>query len=105
VVGQRYRALAAATGGVSVSICEADFAEPLAQVALAAAGVRQRYGLHVPPDPQSITVQVDGEVVVRSEPGLDFGWFYEEGGRSVVFGQTSIPEWPAVIAVRYLAAQ
>ena len=67
--------------------------------------MRQRYGLHVPPDPQSITVQVDGEVVVRSEPGLDFGWFYEEEGRSVVFGQTSIPEWPAVIAVRYLAAQ
>ena len=105
VVGQRYRALAAATGGVSVSICEADFAEPLAQVALAAAGVRQRYGLHVPPDPQSIAVQVEGQIVVRSEPGRDFGWWYEQEGRSIVFGRTSIPEWPASIAVRYLAAQ
>ena len=105
VVGQRYRALATATGGVSVSICEADFAEPLVQVALAAAGMRQRYGLHMAPDPQSIAVQVDGQVVVRSEPGEDFGWWYEEEGRSVVFGQTSIPEWPASIAVRYLSAQ
>ena len=104
-VGQRYRALAAATGGVSVSICEADFAEPLARVALAAAGVRQRYGLHLAADPQSIAVQVDGEIVVRSEPGMDFGWWYEEEGQSIVFGQTSIPEWPARVAVRYLAAQ
>ena len=104
-VGQRYRALAAATGGVSVSICEADFAGPLARVALAAAGVRQRYGLHMAADPQSIAVQVDGQIVVRSESDMDFGWWYEEEGRSVVFGQTSIPEWPARVAIRYLAAQ
>lgn len=103
-VGQRYRALAAATGGVSVSICEPDFGEPLARVALAAAGVRQRYGLHVAPDPASIAVQVDGRVVIRSEPGMDFGWWYEEEGRSIVFGQTNIPEWPATVSVRYLAA-
>jgi hypothetical protein len=104
VFGQRYRALAAATGGVSVSICEEDFAEPLAQVALAAAGVRQRYGLNVAPDPDSIAVQLDGQVVVRSVPGGDFGWWYEEEGRNVVFAQANIPEWPASIAVRYLAA-
>ena len=103
VVGQRYRALASATGGLAVSICEADFAEPLAQVALAAAGVRQRYGLHMTPDRSSIAVQVDGEVVTQSEPGSDSGWWYEGEGRNVVFGRADVPEWPARITVRYLA--
>jgi hypothetical protein len=105
VVGQRYRALAATSGGVSVSICAEDFAGPLAQVALAAAGVQQRYRLRLEPDWETLSVQVDETPSARSEVGMGSGWWYEAETNSILFGSQSIPEWPARISVRYLAAE
>jgi hypothetical protein len=105
VVGQRYRALAATSGGVSVSICAEDFAAPLAQVALAAAGVQQRYRLRLVPDQETLSVQVDETPTAQSEVGAGTGWWYEVETNSILFGSQTVPEWPARISVRYLAAE
>ena len=102
-LGQRYRTLAAVTGGLATSICSADFAEPVAQVALESAGARQRYGLAREPDPETITVQVDGVTRAETEPGATFGWWLEVETQSILFGRDDIPEWPSQVAVRYMA--
>ncbi len=102
-LGQRYRTLAAVTGGLATSICSEDFAEPVAQVALESAGARQRYGLSSEPDPETITVQVDGVTRAETEAGATFGWWYEAESQSILFGRDDIPEWPSQVAVRYMA--
>ncbi|MEC7751810.1 MAG: hypothetical protein VX405_09930, partial [Myxococcota bacterium] len=102
-LGQRYRTLAAVTGGLATSICSEDFAEPVAQVALESAGARQRYGLALEPDPETITVQVDGVTRAETELGATFGWWFEPESQSILFGRDDIPEWPSQVAVRYMA--
>lgn len=101
-LGQRYRTLATTTGGLAASICLEDFADSLAQVALESAGARQRYGLRFEPDPETITVQVDGVTRAETEPTATFGWWYEAATQSVLFGRDDIPEWPSQVAVRYM---
>ena len=55
----------------------------MAQVALESAGARQRYGLALEPDPETITVQVDGVTQAETELGATFGWWFEPESQKV----------------------
>lgn len=93
--GYGYYEAAIATHGAFLSICEGDWTTYFEAIAtLSATGKTDRFGLSTPPDPTTIVVMVDGEVVLS-------GWTYDSEGQAIVFDEASVPESGAHIQVDY----
>lgn len=94
--GVRYREVAAATGGVSASICEADFAAVAS--ALGDAGVEWPtvFPLRALPADGTLLVEVDGDRVLE-------GWSLDTTAPALVFAVAPAPD--SVIDVLYTVAE
>jgi hypothetical protein len=94
--GNRYIALANATGGVVESICTQDWATSLDNLGSTAFGPRRKFMLaEKPSDPTQITVQINGVTVTT-------GWTFDAATNSVVFDEASPPAAGSVIQITYL---
>lgn len=82
--GQRYTAVAQATGGAVVSVCDANFAAGLSSIGDIAFGLRTQFFLGRLPDPTTITVAVAG---TSCASGSGANWVYDEPSNSVVFAE------------------
>ncbi len=78
---QRYEDAVVATGGISASICDADWGTKLQRVGEAALLARGRFRLAGRPQPGTVAVTVDGRAVAT-------GWTYDAASNSVVFDTT-----------------
>lgn len=93
--GTGYYEAAAATQGAFLSICESDWSGYFKAIAtLSSTGATDRFALSSSPDPASITVRVEGELVTT-------GWTYDEAGNAIVFDADQLPESGAQILVDY----
>lgn len=93
--GYGYTEAATATHGTILSICDGDWSTYFDAVAtLSATGQTDRFGLSTPPDPATLVVTVDDEV-------LPTGWTYDEAGQAVVFDADAVPLPGAHIQVQY----
>jgi hypothetical protein len=93
--GNRYIALAQATGGVVESICTSDWAASLERLSESAFGLNRVFKLsEIPEDPSRIVVRVDG-AEVRS------GWRYEPFTNSILFNKEAAPRSGSLIQVTY----
>jgi hypothetical protein len=93
--GNRYIALAAATGGIVESICTPDWASSLKKLSETTFGARRRFPLsQVPEDPAQLQVVVDG----APQPT---GWTYEAAENAVVFDATSAPPAGSFVEITY----
>jgi hypothetical protein len=84
--------LTVATGGLYLSICEAERASQMEAIAAAQAAFVSAYDLSAWPVPETIVVTVDGV-------GATTGWSYDAAARSVVFDVP--PEAGTVVTVEY----
>lgn len=92
--GTGYHEAAAATGGLILSICEADWASQLELVAeLSATGQTDTFVLEGTPDPDTLLVVVDG--AVRSD------WTYDAVENAVVFPHSAMPPVLSRIEISY----
>ncbi len=98
--GQRYVAVAQATGGSVVSICDANFAAGLASIGNIAFGLRKQFFLARLPDPSTITVKV-ANVACAGAAGAN--WVYDGDSNSVVFdeGGGCMPQAGQVVEIHY----
>src|SRR5205085_2845688 len=89
----RYEAAVAATGGITASICEPDWAGKLQRVGEAVFLARARFDLRGHAEPMSIDVLVNGSRAT--------GWHYDATSNSVVFDASSVPPAGATVVVNY----
>ncbi len=82
--GQRYVAVANATGGAVVSVCDGNFASGLSSIGDIAFGLRTQFFLGRLPEPSTITVAVAG---TGCQSGSGANWLYDEDSNSVVFAE------------------
>lgn len=101
--GDRYVAVAAATGGVSGSICSSDFSAKLQEIAQKVVNLLTRFPLSREPNVKTITVKVNGVSVPQSATD---GWTYgsEEGRYFLSFHGSAVPPQGAQIQVNYTPA-
>jgi hypothetical protein len=130
--GTRYVELAADSGGLSVSICEQNFAGNLDALGFSAAGLKRAFDLSRTPIPQSVAVWVKtscasdplppsmceltyddcdgaasdvfGQVCVAKQ-SLPDGWAYEPDSSSIRFYGLAVPPFGAVIEVGYIPVE
>jgi hypothetical protein len=93
--GDHYIEIAAATGGTSGSICQADFGQLLTLLGESSIAWPDHFELQATPVEDSIRVSVDGE-------RLDSGWWLENDPWSIAFVDPPSPA--AEIEVRYEVA-
>jgi hypothetical protein len=92
MAGTGYVEAALASGGTALSICSGDWGRYFASIGgLVHGEAGDRFVLSEQPEPDSIQVDVDGEIWT--------GWSYEEATNEVVLG--SRPEPLALITIRY----
>ncbi|MEZ4316656.1 MAG: choice-of-anchor D domain-containing protein [Myxococcota bacterium] len=85
----RYWAVAQATGGIHLNLCQLDMGTIVQQLAVVAAGLDTVFPLsEVPADPGAIEVWVDGTPVPQDPAN---GWIYDGASNSVVFAGLGIP--------------
>lgn len=96
--GTRYISLAEASGGVSESICDANFLRALTNVRSRIFERLTEFALDRLPVVSSIKVVVNGVVVPNSETN---GWSYRASANSIRFHGTAIPAAGARIAVTF----
>ncbi|MBN1207704.1 MAG: choice-of-anchor D domain-containing protein [Myxococcaceae bacterium] len=82
--GTRYAEAAARTGGELLSVCAADYAPLLRNVANKAFSPQDRFPLSERPDPGSVVVRINGT------PTLS-GWRYDGATNSVIFSPSPAP--------------
>lgn len=92
-VGTRYAEAATRTGGEVVSVCAADYAPLLRNVANKAFSPQDRFPLSELPDPGSVSVRVNGSPVTT-------GWSYDGTTNSVLFTPGPAPGARVEIAYR-----
>ncbi|XXF75484.1 VWA domain-containing protein [Myxococcaceae bacterium GXIMD 01537] len=97
----RYSALAARTGGVIGSICDASFETTLLRIAEALDTLRRVFPLSLKPDPATLSVRVNGAPVPRDVVN---GWQYREETRSVAFLGRYVPPPGATLRFEYAIA-
>lgn len=88
----------ALTGGVYLSICEADWSVSGAALAAACMEALPRFGFPESPSPESIEVFVDGAQV-------DTGWYYDATRNELSFYESSRPPEGAVVRVDYVPSE
>lgn len=99
--GERYLEAAAATSGLTQSICAADFGPFVGQLATTLAALRRVFPLSAPAEADSIRVRVDGVLVPRSATN---GWTLRPDGRSIEFSPNRTPRPGAEIRIEYEVA-
>jgi hypothetical protein len=95
--GHRYIDMVNRTGGVSQSICTADWAQSLEQLSSTAFGFRRRFFLTGQPVMETIELKEDG-VVIPTGPGT---WWYDGTANAIQFSQLATPEPGVNIDVSY----
>jgi len=95
--GRRYIDVARRTNGTVYSICEANYAAGLRDIANSAFGLPVQFFLSRPAARASIAVEVDGQMRAN-------GWSYDEESNSVVFEEATVPQPGQRIRVTYDAA-
>lgn len=95
--GERYIDLVQETGGLFESICNADLAPFVEQLALRLTGLRRIFPLSAPPLVSSIRVLVDGRVVPQGASG----WTWDAAERAVVFEGSFVPPPGAMVEIQY----
>ena len=93
--GDRYMQLAHDTGGDIENICDTDWGNPVANIALAAFGPTLHFPLSVKPaDPSQITVTVNGQPTTS-------GWTYDPVSNAVNFAGASAPPAGSSVTITY----
>jgi hypothetical protein len=95
--GNKYIALAKATGGVVESICTPNWADSLRNLSESTFGPNRTFKLTEKPEPadgSKIVVRVDGVVVTS-------GWHYDPSTNSVIFDADAAPQPGAVVEITY----
>jgi len=93
--GLGYVEIAADTGGVLASICEADWSAGLTDLAWISLSLQDRFHLsHDDFLPDTLSVQVD------SVP-ITVGWWYDAAANDVVFETDYVPEDGSTVAITY----
>jgi hypothetical protein len=95
--GTRYLELARETNGLIESICTADFAPFIEELAIALAGLRRFFPLSAPPG-ANIHVFVDGREIPMS---ATMGWVLREDRRGIEFPGAYVPPPGAEIRIEY----
>ena len=83
-----------ATGGIFLSICDADWGEYLEALAEASTGSGNTFTLSMTPVPDTIEVRVDGIEVTE-------GWMYIAESNAVYFYESYVPEGGSTIDISY----
>ncbi|HEX4925917.1 MAG TPA: hypothetical protein VFV50_17625 [Bdellovibrionales bacterium] len=98
--GDRYVAVAGATGGVVGNICSNDFSNELSAISQSIVTLSTRFQLSREPVPSTITVRVNGNSVPESATN---GWTYvaEGGFHFIEFHGAAIPPQGASISVDF----
>lgn len=126
--GTRYVALAEATGGLVASICDATFEKHLERIALDAAGLKRKFALSRPADPETLALEVryrcdsepgqvgtcasrtddcagkrpeDPGIVCVPPQGEQDGWSWEPGTNSLLFHGAAVPGMRSSLVVSY----
>jgi hypothetical protein len=94
----RYSAVASKTGGVVGSICDSSFENTLIQIAAALNTLRRVFPLTIAPNPDSITVFVNGVVIPRDVVN---GWQFRTETQSIVFLGNYVPPPGAEVRIEY----
>ncbi len=102
IVGQRYIDIASKTGGVLGSICDKSYAAALDKIQARILELSTQFVLNESPQPDSLIVLVDGNVVAPSSVN---GWTYNAEGNSVMFHGAAVPQPSSHITVRYVPAR
>jgi hypothetical protein len=97
----RYSAVATKTGGIIGSICDVSFEATLSRIAAALNTLRRVFPLSLKPDPATITVRVNGNVVQRDVVN---GWQYRAETQSITFLGNYVPPPGAVLRFEYAIA-
>jgi hypothetical protein len=98
ITGKRYIDVAAATGGVTSSICETDWSGILYELGLNAAGIYTTFEMEHGAVDGTLVVTIDGEVVPVSE--ID-GYTYDDTTYTITFHGIYVPERGATIVAKY----
>lgn len=98
--GDRYVAIAQATGGVVGNICSPDFSSSLSMIARNVVTLLSRFKIQHEPAKETIEVVVDGVLIAEDKFN---GWTYtvDEGQHYINFHGTSVPAQGASIRVTY----
>lgn len=96
--GTRYLDVAAATGGMTASICAGDFSTTMKQLALNAMGLNDTFPLAVVPELSTMEVWVDSTEIERADTD---GWRYDAGDNAVILDGFAVPAPGATVLVRY----
>jgi hypothetical protein len=86
-----------ATGGMYLSICEADWDSQMASLADGSVSALDRFDLSSWPVPDTIVVRVDGTPVTS-------GWVFDETEGAIVFDAASIPAGGSTVEAEYVDA-
>lgn len=127
--GSRYLGLSKLTGGEVGSICDSSFASTLRKLATNAVGLRRKFALSKPPNPQTLKVrirypckspqdtfrscaevsqeeckQAPGEArnaLCTPPQGGPDGWSYEPENQVIFFAGESVPGLGAMVEIQY----
>lgn len=95
---ERYLQVVRQTGGLQGSICAANFAPFVEDLATSLAGLRRFFPLSAPPGVGSVEVTVDGRPIPQSEA---MGWALRAAERGVEFGGAYLPPPGAEVRISY----
>jgi len=98
IIGKRYMELAAATNGVTGSICDTSYASTLNLIQSHIAELSTQFYLDRLPDPSTIVVFVNGNSIGNSATN---GWTYQTASNSVIFHGSAIPPQNASIQINF----
>lgn len=96
--GERYIDLVNDTGGLFESICNANLAPFVEQLALRLTGLRRAFPLSAPPLVSSIRVLVNGRPIPQSAAT---GWTWNAAERAIVFEGSFVPPPSATVEIEY----
>lgn len=102
--GTRYTAVAEQTGGVVANLCNSNFADVVTQLSLNTSRVRDTFFLSDWPDPATLEVSVDQEVLPCAGGRWAYAVALDEQGEerpAIAFDRAQLPRSNARIAVRY----
>jgi hypothetical protein len=94
----RYSEVASRTGGVIGSICDSSFETTLIRIAQALNTLRRVFPISLPPNPDTVTVRVNGLVIARDPIN---GWQLNPGTQSITFLGNYVPPPAAEVRIEY----
>ena len=89
--------------GLAISICDGNWGSALQALGIDTFVSRVQFPLSRQADPSTLQVLVNNSPLPQDTSGSNFGWTYDEGSNSIVFGSSSVPPRGASIKVSYEA--